>query len=128
MLGAVLKSGKESDFELQLPNVTILGKLPHQLTADESKTPRPMTIGLLVEFRNVGLGDLWIYSPCLARGSQAVNRLPAARRHRWHTSPPHFDSATPPLRNQSLRSHWQSQWHTFNPILTVPPGRLNRIK
>ncbi len=78
--GAVLKSGKESDFELQLPNVTILGKLPHQLTADEAKTPRPMTIGLLVEFRNVGFDDLWIYSPCLARGTQAVNRLPAARR------------------------------------------------
>lgn len=78
--GAVVQSGKESDFELQIPNVKISGVLPHRLSADEAKTPRPMTIGLMVEFRNVGPGDLWVYSPCLARGTTATNRLPAERQ------------------------------------------------
>ena len=42
--GAVLKSGQESDFELQVPNVTILGKLPHQLVL--TATPIPRTLAM----------------------------------------------------------------------------------
>jgi hypothetical protein len=78
--GATGNSGADTDFELQLANVEIIDATPKNMTPEEAKTPRPMTIGITVEFRNVSERDVWVYSPCLSRGPRALNRLPAARQ------------------------------------------------
>ncbi|MEY4939900.1 MAG: hypothetical protein RIQ93_1635, partial [Verrucomicrobiota bacterium] len=77
--GASGTSGADSDFELKLANVDILGSAPGASPAVAAKDPQPMTIGVTVEFHNGSDQDVWIYAPCLASGSEARNRLPAAR-------------------------------------------------
>lgn len=77
--GAMGDSGTDPDFELQLANVEIIGSAPKQIATEVATTPRPMTLGVTVKFRNVSERDVWVYSPCLSQGSQALNRLPAAR-------------------------------------------------
>lgn len=70
-------SGAAGDFELRLANVEIAG--PAAPPGGAANEPRPMTIGVTVEFRNGSDQDVWIYAPCLAQGPEARNRLPAAR-------------------------------------------------
>jgi len=70
-------SGSETDFELRIENAEITGAF----TEDPAKsTNQQNTIGLLIEFTNTSADkDVWIYSPCLARGAAAANLLPEAR-------------------------------------------------
>jgi hypothetical protein len=67
-------------FELKLENVEIVGALAERPPLDAAQEQcRPTTIGLTVELANVSQSDVWIYSPCLSRSPQALNRLPDAQ-------------------------------------------------
>ncbi|MBX7207184.1 MAG: SGNH/GDSL hydrolase family protein [Verrucomicrobiaceae bacterium] len=69
-------SGEQTDFELKVEKAMI----PFGFTeSGTTSTKQPNVIGITVEFTNAGSEDVWIYSPCLARGDVAVNRLPEGR-------------------------------------------------
>jgi hypothetical protein len=67
------------DFELKINDVTIAGRLPKWPPQDVAEASQPATIGITVELTNVSRGDVWVYSPCLARSPKALNRLADAR-------------------------------------------------
>lgn len=69
-------SGSATDFELKIENARVTGAV-----IDDPARPgeRANTLGVQVEFSNASDGDVWIYSPCLARGPIAQNRLPDQR-------------------------------------------------
>lgn len=67
------------DFELKIENVPIAGRLPKWPPGGVAETPQPTTIGMTVELANVSRGDVWVYSPCLAKSPTAMNRLAESR-------------------------------------------------
>jgi hypothetical protein len=70
-------SGTPPDFELTIADCPIVGAFSE--SADKS-TDQPNTIGIEVELVNRSKDqDVWVYSPCLARGAEPVNRLAEAR-------------------------------------------------
>ena len=72
----VSESPDASDFELKVEKASI----PFGFTENPTKsTKQPNVIGITVEFTNTSKEDVWIYSPCLARGDKALNRLPESR-------------------------------------------------
>ncbi|MBX7207213.1 MAG: SGNH/GDSL hydrolase family protein [Verrucomicrobiaceae bacterium] len=72
----VSDSGDGTDFELKVEKAVI----PFGFTESGTRSTRePNVIGLTVEFRNTAKEDVWIFSPCLARGDKALNRLPEGR-------------------------------------------------
>ncbi|MBI2298265.1 MAG: hypothetical protein HYU66_04815 [Armatimonadetes bacterium] len=75
--GGAATSGAGNDFELRVENVEISGAFTEDAN---TATNQPNTIGVAVELSNRGAADVWVYSPCLARGALALNRLSAARQ------------------------------------------------
>lgn len=69
-------SGEAPDFELTVEKAIIPFGFTESAT---TSTRQPNVIGITVEFTNTSKEDVWIYAPCLARGDQAANRLPASR-------------------------------------------------
>lgn len=72
----VATSGAANDFELVIENKEIVGAFTE---SPDKPSDQPNTIGLEVEFINVGQNDVWIYSPCLYKGTTALNHLPVLR-------------------------------------------------
>lgn len=69
-------SGDGPDFELKVEKAVI----PFGFTESGSKsTKQPNVIGITVEFINTSSEDVWIHSPCLARGDKSASRLPESR-------------------------------------------------
>lgn len=70
-------SGSDADFRVVVEGARIEGGFTE--AADRS-TDEPNTIGIEVEFVNLSTDtDVWLYGPCLCRGSRAIGRLPPAR-------------------------------------------------
>lgn len=70
-------SGSSEDFELRIENAEIAGAFTE---SPDRGTDQLHTIGILVELTNTSKNqDVWVYSPCLNKGSAPVNRLPVSR-------------------------------------------------
>jgi hypothetical protein len=67
--------------ELKINGAEILGKIS---SGRQSHSDDINTIGLRVEFENVGANDAWIWWPSLVAGKAAQTRLPSARPMEAH--------------------------------------------
>ncbi len=75
--GATVRSGDSlGEFGLKVENVEIVGAFTE--SADKP-TAQPNTVALAVEFQNTSDQDVWFWSPCLAKGTQAQADLPVLR-------------------------------------------------
>jgi hypothetical protein len=70
------KSGADNDFAVKLESCLVPGRFEHK---DESSDDQVNSVALQVEFRNVGKESVWVYAPCLVKGSQAQENLPELR-------------------------------------------------
>lgn len=73
---ATVAADRAGDLHIKLENVEIVGSFTESADASDDK---PNTIGVLVEFENRSDADVWLYAPCLTRGSIARERLPVFR-------------------------------------------------
>ncbi len=70
-------SNKIGNVELKLEGVEIIGKFTD---GKESHSSDINAIAICVEFENTGeTGDVWVYSPRLCKGAQALTALPQSR-------------------------------------------------
>ena len=76
------KSGAESDFQLKVERVDIVGAFTENAN---TSTDQLNTIGLRVEFVNRGEADVYLYAPCLCAGPAAQSRLPV-----WQAMPTYY--------------------------------------